>query len=289
MRKLPIRYNTAFRPWVLNLLHRVAKWQGRRHRRDFDQVQRFVSFVGSARSGSTLVGALLDAHPEIVIAHEANAFGCIDAGFDRTSLFWFLLRNSRCFAKSGAEWTGYGYAVPDQWQGRTHYPRVIGDKKAGVATRQVSVDPRLLDRLVETVEVPVSLIHTVRNPFDALATRCRKLPQISLADHADRYFDRCQGVQNLKDRVDAPEMLDVHHEALVSDPERELRRMLDFIGLEGSDDYIAAAKAIVNDKPNRSRHSFPWTPEQIRQIESRMQQYSFLRVYSFEEEHLAAA
>jgi len=39
----------------------------------FDKVRTYVMFVGYPRSGHSLIGSLLDAHPNVVIAHEMDA------------------------------------------------------------------------------------------------------------------------------------------------------------------------------------------------------------------------
>jgi hypothetical protein len=58
-----------------SLLHAYLRsaYHGMLHGKLFDQVQSYCMFVGHPRSGHTLIGALLDAHPHIVIAHELNA------------------------------------------------------------------------------------------------------------------------------------------------------------------------------------------------------------------------
>ena len=38
----------------------------------YDEVETFVMFIGYPRSSHSLVGAILDAHPEIIIPHEFN-------------------------------------------------------------------------------------------------------------------------------------------------------------------------------------------------------------------------
>ena len=38
----------------------------------YDEVETFVMFIGYPRSSHSLVGAILDAHPEIIIPHEYN-------------------------------------------------------------------------------------------------------------------------------------------------------------------------------------------------------------------------
>ena len=41
----------------------------------YDGVEAFVMFIGYPRSSHSLVGAILDAHPEIIIPHEYNLLG----------------------------------------------------------------------------------------------------------------------------------------------------------------------------------------------------------------------
>ena len=41
----------------------------------YDGVETFVLFIGYPRSSHSLVGAILDAHPEIIIPHEYNLLG----------------------------------------------------------------------------------------------------------------------------------------------------------------------------------------------------------------------
>ena len=42
----------------------------KRIRKLYDGIRTFVLFIGYGRSGHSLVAAILDAHPKIVIAHE---------------------------------------------------------------------------------------------------------------------------------------------------------------------------------------------------------------------------
>ena len=43
------------------------------------QLRSFCLFIGYPRSGHSLLGSLLDAHPDIAIAHEVNALGLVVA------------------------------------------------------------------------------------------------------------------------------------------------------------------------------------------------------------------
>jgi len=73
-------------------------------------------FVGYPRTGHSLIGSLLDAHPRIVIAHELDALELFQWGFSQRQVFHLLLENSRKMAAAGRSHHGYSYGVPNQWQ-----------------------------------------------------------------------------------------------------------------------------------------------------------------------------
>ena len=50
----------------------VQRKQELKRNAEYDSVEAFVLFVGHPRSGHTLVAAILDSHPEMIIANEFN-------------------------------------------------------------------------------------------------------------------------------------------------------------------------------------------------------------------------
>ena len=96
----------------------------------WNKVKLMVLFVGYARSGHTLVGSLLDAHPHIVVSDEINVFNTwqqfSDKNKTRDNLFQTIYTNSVQIAKVGVRlmsecqpgFGSYKYNVPNQWQGR---------------------------------------------------------------------------------------------------------------------------------------------------------------------------
>lgn len=254
---------------------------GLRRSRLFGGVERFCLFVGYARSGGTLVGSLLDAHPDAVISHELDALRYVAAGYRRDQLYWLILRRDVEFTAAGRNWTGYSYRVPGQWQGRFDNLRVIGDKYGGGSTRRLIQNPERLDTLVEVVGGNVALIHVIRNPFDNIA-RMSLRTRRSLDLASDSYFARCGAVRDIKLRG-ALEVMDVRHEALIEDPERCLRQLCSNLGLRSSTEYLSACADMVFPSPHRSRHEVSWTREQIRSVEQRMRGFNFLDGYSFTE------
>lgn len=255
-----------------------------RHRSLFDEVETYCMFVGHARSGSTLLGALLSAHPSIVIAHELDALRFVRWRFGRDQLFELLLRKDAEFTAAGHRHgrNPYHYAVPDGWQGRFRELKVIGDKKAGASVRKLGEHPELMGRLRRTVGVPVRILHTVRNPFDNISTISRHGKSLEKAVH--RYFERCDTIQRIRESAAPEEVGEVRHEELVADPVAVLSRLCTLLGVEADGDYLTRCASIVRPSPNRTRLRTEWTPELIDAVERRIGDYPFLTGYAFEEE-----
>lgn len=116
-------------------------WDARlRAARTWPRVETFVLFVGASRSGHSLVGALLDAHPDALIAEEADALSAyLDGGLGREALFGRLADSAGGCGAAGRLQTGYNYTVPQMWNGQwrcARGPKVLGDKQGrGTAKR----------------------------------------------------------------------------------------------------------------------------------------------------------
>ena len=151
-----------------------------------NHVHRFLFFVGYARSGHIIIASMLDAHPNVVIAHEYVLFVKWEREpaqhSNKTWLFNPLYNNSRFSVYRGlrtqqALKKGYTLAIPGSWQGRydpSSGISVIGDKSGGM-TAQVFRKNRkhfisLYQDLQDTVQMPIHVIHVVRNPYDNIAT-----------------------------------------------------------------------------------------------------------------------
>lgn len=257
---------------------------GAQQRQRFEEVQTYCMFVGYGRSGHSLVGALLDAHPDVAISHELDAARYFRLGFTRNQVYWMILRNERAFAlRGGSARVDYKYAVPNQWQGRQRHLKVIGDKKGGRSSRDLRLHPELVERVRRTVGVNLRLIHVVRNPFDTIATMWRrKGTDADLAERVAHYFSLVNTVDQLKRRLHSGELLDVRHEDLIDRPAEVLRTTGAFLGIQVTDDYVADCASILFSSPRRSRQLAPWTPELVRQTQAEIARFDFLVGYSFE-------
>jgi hypothetical protein len=246
----------------------------------FRDVETICIFVGHVKSGGTLIGALLDAHPNAVMADEIDVLRYLSAGFRRDQIFDLLLKGSRREARKGRV-TGrrlepYSLAVPMQWQGRYEVLRVIGESRAGPTTRRFDHDPRLLPRLYERMgEVRPRFVHVVRNPYDPIAAMIVRGKR-SFADASSDYARQCRTLLRLRERIDPEDLLTVWYEDFVRRPHESLGRVCGFLGLEASDEYRAACARIVDPSFRSERLLIEWRPEHVDAVRATIEQIPFL-------------
>ena len=259
-----------------------SAWARRRYREDFDRVARFCLFVGYPRSGHSLVGALLNAHPNAVIAHELNAAQLIVDGCTRDALYARILARAYWFNRRGnvAE-THHTYQVPNQWQGRFAALRVIGDKRGGAVTRCIAAHPQFLARVRALVAVPLRLVHVVRNPFDNISA-ISIWHRLSLEESVEFYFRHCQTTARLGELCEPAEIITVHHEQMIHDPRSALSGLCAFLGLECDSRYLQDCCSAVFAAPSYTRRTVGWPAALVGEVERRTRQYRFLEGYGFE-------
>jgi hypothetical protein len=262
----------------------TAGIDGFRLRSQFDDVRTFLLFVGQPRTGHSLVGALLDAHPNALVAHELDALKYVAAGYDRRRIFALLVRQERKRVATGhVSSSEYTYGVPGQWQGRVQRLEVIGDKKGGRSTIRLGADIGLLDRLADTVEVDVRVVRVVRNPYDVIATMHRRAPNRPFPDVIELFFSLETTVEDVRRRVDRRQFHEVGLEDLVADPSAELSGLCRFLDLPAPADYVEACSRIVFEAPRRTRDDAPWTPELLARVAARSSEHPALARYRFGE------
>lgn len=273
---------------------------------------KFLLFIGTPRSGHSIVGAILDAHPLAIVSHEVNALERISEGVGGEGLLSMILENSETQAAAGRSQsdadhaTGYGrrlsgesdeafvarlqdlpklqpyrfdYEISGQFQGVAGGPlRVIGDKKGGGATKTLSRDPTLLRRLQEEVVLPIHLIHVIRNPYDNIATMARRTGT-QVGPQIERFGWLYEQLHSILEDSGLP-MHRMYHEEFVSSPERHIREMCEWLDLPIDPIYIDACSDIVYEKPHRSRVLLEWDESSKDRVEGIIGKWPVLHRYS---------
>lgn len=223
--------------------------------------ERFVLFVGYPRSGHSLVGQLLNAHPRAIVSHEVDVARLIlDFDFDRNKLFEAIIAQDNEFGQVlNRRWTGYDYTVPDAWQGRTWRPVVIGDKKGGGTSKYLMSHPDLIARTSRTVGLPVAVVHVLRGPRDNIASMARHTAHGDITTAAKRWRRMNRTVRAARKQGDWDVWIDLHLDDLVSDPAGQLDRIRYQLGLPPNQRWLSAASSVVATAPSRSRTAVDWT------------------------------
>ena len=269
--------------------------------------------VGYNRSGSTLLGRLLNAHPEIVIAHELDLltvsrsprFAAWLGG--RGRLVRLILERDRNIRRwTSYRGSGYSYAVKTGWQGKYSRLRVVGDKDSHVAVEQLHRRSDLLDSLRRRIGAPIRMLFTIRNPYDMAAAEylgdMKAKGNISFTTRrdyapaeADRSWigeERVSWIRKHSDKVarviamlPKEDTLPVYHEDFVASPREKLREICAFCGVECADDYLNSCASIVFPAPHPTRSKVRWTPDQVADIGRTVEKHSgFLGRYARHDE-----
>lgn len=286
-----------------------ARVEGLRRRRSLAPARVMTFFVGWPRSGHSLIGSLLDAHPQAVVAHELDAVGLFRKGLDPRRLPALMAWNSDGFGQAGRWWNGYRYAVPGGRHGARGPVAVVGDKKGDWAARWSAADPTLPSRLTEAAPVACRWILVTRHPLDNVATMSLRkggaYDRLRI-DHAGRggfgaalaaAQDRGEVAHAARDdmvadwralaaaigtmrRATRPAAWHrIVYERFVADPHDNLRRLCDFLELPDDSEWRAAAASLVSPSGRRSRDSVAWTAAQREALADSVAAHDFLDAY----------
>jgi hypothetical protein len=252
------------------------------YKRNFQNINTFCIFVGYSRSGHSIIGSLLDAHSNIIISHEINPLYFKEKKFSRDQIFSIILENSKQFAKMGRGWSGYSYQVVGQWQGKFTRLKVIGDKMGGWTSHLLRDNDKLLDEYREHISLPLKCIHHIRNPFDnisrmALVLKRKKVTKKDI----DYYFSLASTNHALKRRLTRENYFEGKHEDFISNPERYLTKLCNFLNVSCSKGYLKACDAVVNRNPSRPRFDIVWHKNLIKYANRKISKYDFLVGYKY--------
>ena len=257
-----------------------------KHEDFFKSVEKYCMFIGYTRSGHSLIGSLLDAHPNIIISHELNALRLFEKGISKRKIYYLILQNSRRQSAAVRQETGYSYQVPNQWQGKFKTLKVIGDKRGSGSNRIIRDNPDILKVLENKIDVPIKFIHVIRNPYDNISTIAYRTHRKGdkLEYGINLYFKNCEAVQFLKTKVSKNDIYDVRHESLIDDPRTVLKELCAFLEVEAPQDYLEDCAGIIFKSPKKTRFNSHWSNELIELVKNKIGKFEFLREYSYEGE-----
>lgn len=275
----------------------------------FDQVSYFAQFLSFPRSGHSLIGSLLDAHPNAIVSHELDAMGLIHKGVSIRSIYGLIESNSHAFTRHGRFWNGFCYSVERQPHGCSDSLTVIGDKKGDWAVRWFDKDPELITKLRNTTSDKLRWILVTRNPLDNIATlslrKNRTYDQVRIQHTSKDKFTAelkskqdsgkisatarddmiadyrllCSTIAKMQHELADEEVLHVVYEDFCKDPQQVLRKICEFLNIAPTPEYLENCASKVTASLHKSRQRVSWTQSQLDEVKNIAQHHSFLNCY----------
>ncbi len=292
----------------LSRLQAKSIWLSLRYWTSLRDLRTFVQFAGWPRSGHSLIGALIDAHPDAAIAHELDTMGLFRKGVPADRLAALCLGNAATFTAAGRHWNGFCYAVPDAPHGPSGRLRVAGDKKGDWATRWAAQDPALVSRLAIESRLDCRWILVTRHPADNIATMSlrhgRTYDMLRISETSDTaeairlaqtdgripsqvddamisdYGGLAASVAAMKEQVPAQNWHEIVYEEFTERPHAELERLAGFLGLDPDPVWRDGAAALVRPGHSRSRDKLSWRNDQRARTSAIIAAHDFLSVYA---------
>lgn len=252
----------------------------------YEEVESFCLFLGYTRSGHSLVGTVLDAHPQTNIAHETEIFvaerGQPPTGelryADRNRMYRRLIgkatRSRRLGRRGRRRKERPNPIIPNADNGQFTELKVIGTSRAQENALIWNDHPDAFERLQELVGVPLRFVHVYRSPWDNISSMMRVHESRAIL----RFRRRVEIIQQFKERSGMP-VHDVALEDLVTQPAQTITDLVGFFGLDAPTDYVANCSAIFDAKPHASRAEQEWSRGEIAAVQQMMKTAPWLARY----------
>ena len=263
----------------------ITSYKARQSQQLFSDVNSFCFFVGQTKSGSSLLGGLLDAHPNIIISDEVDVLKYVSKGFNRLQIFQLSLHTSKREMMKGRvtarRLEPYSFQVPGQWQGKFSKLLVIGDSTAGKSTQKLANDPELIKDISVVMDgISVKVVQVIRNPFDPISIMMIRGKR-SFENALQHYFEDCDTLAKIRSELSPETLYSVRYEDFVISPQSQLSALCAFLGVEATSDYLQSCAGIMSEIPDQSRHLVDWEPNWIEQVHTHISHYDFLAGYQF--------
>lgn len=240
-------------------------------------------FAGFQDSPYLTLSSLLDMHPDTIVAHNVAYQDVILEGVDRVPFFKSLLEDAR--AQVRREDVPEGFVKIKQkglWHGMQRFIYTVGSAtQVGSAGARFSGNPDLLDKLRETVQVPLRVIHIIHNPFDSVAQMSLKGFR-PLEECGRRYGTNAKNNMKLREMLAGDEWLDLRYEMLVARPKDMMTKLCGFLQIEPTPEFLDVCEQNLLKASTRPRDQVFWDPVAQFRVRSVIDEMPFLTGYTFD-------
>jgi len=239
------------------------------------QINKFISFIGVVRTGHTLIASLLDSHINISISIEQNPLLRMSKDYSRKYLFDRIL--GYCKKDRMRERGGYSYHLVGGKQYYIREVQIIGDSMTSIKNMRAISNKYTLRKFLKFIGVPIYWIWVIRDPFESAHSghliSGRSIDEI-IDIYNESYLLSHKFYELRKDKVCL-----VYLERFIEKPKMQLSRILDFINIEYSNEYLDFCSRQVFSKPNLICDTSQWSVQQINRMNKLIKNIPELNCY----------
>ncbi len=211
----------------------------------------FPVFVGSGRSGTTLLRTIFDAHPDLAMAHEPQFMGSVvrkaqrfaAVPFPVTDFIDAIYRNPnfrRLELDRDVVTTALENSPPDSLPGAVRGVFAVYAEQQG-KSRYGDKTPGYVIQIPELAALfpEIRFVHVIRDGRNvALSYLERPFGPSTIAEGALYWRSRVQRGRSAGAGLGTERYAEVRYEDLVTHPEREVKRLCDFLSMEWHPDML---------------------------------------------------
>lgn len=247
-----------------------------------ETIRSFLMFIGFGRSGHSIVGQVVNAHPNALVADEAPLFDDIGVSFSVDEAIRYLKARDKKFARRKyRKGSGRDFRFRALYQGYVTLPSVLGFSKAGYTSRKIAENPDIPSTLEQNLEIRPRFICIVRNPFDMIASGMRRR-EANFEEICANFEAAAVYLESSLQTLQGYSVLKLRQEDFLMDPETELERMFSFLELPTSSDFKKSISDGLFASPDKSRSRVPEIAQNRSRIERLIQAHEFFRGYSYD-------
>lgn len=264
------------------MLRRRALSQGPGGEMSLDMVTTACLVIGHVKSGGSLLGAMLDAHPEIVMGDEVDLARLMRAKIPAEAMLAEFARSARREEMKGRVTArrlgGYSLAIGGWSQGSSVRPLVVGNSRAGPTTRYLADVPGALSAVIDVFgERRLVFLHVIRRPEDSVAAMVLRSGR-DIIEAARDYARQCQRLATLHAQL-GESVHPIHYESLLEECHGTLEGVLDFLDVIPPDGFLAACSDLLDHGLVPESDRVTWNTASLRIIEETVHGFEFLSPY----------
>lgn len=220
-------------------------------------------FVGSPRTGSTLLGQIINYHPNCLISNESNFVKRVvqenkkienvlnDIYNEAQKQFNNSLENDKKYGKTinryQPKWKDMQY-LTDDIDFKKEQILYLGDKKAGGVSKVFKEFPEKTTEFFNHND-KIKVIQIIRNPINAAKSLMKSHNVKNFEDACKEIIEMTDIADQLIKKVKNPS-LQIYYEDLLQNPKEEIKKVIEFLALETKESWIEKISSIVTSKDN---------------------------------------